>query len=62
MTTSTAGPGRHLVHDAFHALHIGLVLRVLYTTALVLLFACAIGVVVGLAMTKVVDLVVGALS
>lgn len=56
---TTAGPDRHFPHEAFHALH--LVLRVLYTTVMVLLFAGLLGAVVGLALTKVVDLVVGIL-
>lgn len=61
MTTSTAGPGRHSLHGALHALHLGLLLRILYTSLLVLLFACAIGAVVGLALTKVIDMVVAIL-
>jgi len=55
MTTSTAGPGRHLAHDAFHALHLGLLFRILYTSALVILFACGVGLVLGFALTKVID-------
>ena len=61
MTTSTTGPERHFFHEATRALHLGLLLRVVSTTALILLIGCVIGAVVGIALTKVADLVIGIL-
>ena len=56
MTTSMTSAGRRLGLGAFRAL--GLPLRILYTTALVLLFAGAIGAVVGLALAEALDQVI----
>ena len=62
MSTSTAGPGRHFGHDVIHALHLGLLLRILSTTAVIILIGCGIGAVLGIALTKVIDMAVAIIT